>query len=135
VINLRGSVVPVVDLAVKFGLPASPVTKRTCIVIVEVDLDGERTVMGVVADGVSQVMDLLPQDIEAPPAFGTRVRVDYLRGLGKVGKTFVLILDIDRVLAAHELRAAAALPAGAADAPGPAHPDGEMAPGEEGGRP
>jgi purine-binding chemotaxis protein CheW len=112
VINLRGSVVPVVDLAVKFGLAATPLTKRTCIVIVEVDLEGTRTVMGVMVDAVSQVMDLAPQDIEAPPAFGTRVRVDYLQGMGKVGKRFVLLLDIDRVLAAADLLAGAAVQAG-----------------------
>jgi purine-binding chemotaxis protein CheW len=117
VINLRGSVVPVVDLAVKLGLPATPITKRTCIVIVEVDLDGTPTVMGVMADAVSQVMDLAPQDIEAPPAFGTQVRVDYLRGMGKIGKKFVLLLDIDRVLGAAELLAAGAL--------GESVPDGE----------
>ncbi len=115
VINLRGSVVPVVDLAVKFGLPATPLTKRTCIVIVEVDLEGTQTVMGVMADAVSQVMDLAPQDIEAPPAFGTRVRVDYLRGMGKVGRRFVLLLDVDRVLAAPDLAAALSLPAPAGD--------------------
>src|SRR5574337_946200 len=118
VINLRGSVVPVVDLAVKFGLPATPVTKRTCIVIVEVALDGQPTVMGVLADAVSQVMDLTPADIEAPPAFGTRVKVDYLQGMGKVGKRFVLLLDADKVLSAPELLAAEAasevLPAAAA---------------------
>ena len=111
VINLRGSVVPVVDLAAKFGLPPSPVTKRTCIVIVEVDLEGQRTVMGVLADAVSQVMDLTAEDIEAPPSFGTRVRVDYLQGMGKVGKKFVLILDVDQVLSAPELLAAEALAA------------------------
>jgi purine-binding chemotaxis protein CheW len=111
VINLRGSVVPVVDLAAKFGLPPSPVTKRTCIVIVEVDLAGQRTVMGVLADAVSQVMDLTAADIEAPPAFGTAVRVDYLQGMGKVGKKFVLILDVDRVLSAPELLGAQALAA------------------------
>ncbi len=108
VINLRGSVVPVVDLALKFGLPESPVTKRTCIVVVEVDLDGERTVMGVMADSVSQVIDLEAGDIEPPPAFGTRVHMDYLLGMGKAGKKFILILDIDRVLSASELQAAAA---------------------------
>jgi purine-binding chemotaxis protein CheW len=107
VINIRGSVVPVVDLAVKFGLPGSSVTKRTCIVVVEVDLDGERTVMGVMADSVSQVMDLGAGDIEPPPAFGTRVRLDYLLGMGKAGKRFILILDIDRALSTTELQAAA----------------------------
>jgi purine-binding chemotaxis protein CheW len=114
VINLRGSVVPVVDLALKFGLPESAVTKRTCIVIVEVDLDGERTVMGVMVDSVSQVIDLSPEDVEPPPAFGNRVHVDYLLGMGKADKKFILILDIDRVLSVNELRAAAS----AGDAPG-----------------
>jgi len=103
VINLRGSVVPVVDLALKFGLPASPITKRTCIVVVEVDLDGERTVMGVLVDAVSQVMDLGPGDIEPPPAFGTRVHMDHLLGMGKAGKRFILLLDIDRILSVNEL--------------------------------
>jgi len=103
VINLRGSVVPVVDLALKFGLPESPITKRTCIVVVEVDLDGERTVMGVMADAVSQVMDLGAADIEPPPAFGTRVHMDHLLGMGKAGKKFILLLDIDRILSVNEL--------------------------------
>ena len=125
VINLRGSVVPVVDLAAKFGLPPSPVSKRTCIVIVEVDFDGQRTVMGVLADAVSQVMDLTPADIEAPPAFGTAVRVDYLQGMGKVGKKFVLILDVDRVLSAPELLGASLQVAAEADrSPSDVTPDG-----------
>ena len=111
VINLRGSVVPVVDLAAKFGLPPSPLTKRTCFVIVEVTLAGSRTVLGVLADAVSQVMDFAPGDIEAPPAFGTAVRVDYLQGMGKVGKKFVLLLDVDRILATPELQAAEGLTA------------------------
>jgi purine-binding chemotaxis protein CheW len=107
VINLRGSVVPVVDLAIKFGLAESPITKRTCIIIVEVNLDGEKTQMGVIADSVSQVMDFLAGDIEPPLSFGNRMIVDYLMGLGKVGKKFVLILDIDRVLSEKEILAAA----------------------------
>lgn len=115
VINLRGGVVPVIDMATKFGLPESPVTKRTCIVIVEVDLEGERTVMGVVADAVSQVMDLSSQEIEAPPAFGTSVRIDYLKGMGKIGKKFVLILDVDRVLSIDELQTVASIQAAAAE--------------------
>ncbi len=119
VINLRGSVVPVVDLAGKFGLPPSPVTKRTCIIIVEADLDGTRTVMGVLADAVSQVMDLAPEDIEPPPTFGTAVRVDYLQGMGKLGKKFVLLLNVDRILSAPELLAAGALSATAAEASRP----------------
>jgi purine-binding chemotaxis protein CheW len=103
VINLRGSVVPVVDLAIRFGLPESPVTKWTCIVMVEVVLEGEQMVLGIVVDSVSQVIDLLPKDIEPPPAFGTRARADFLQGMGKVGKKFVLILDLERLMAAGDL--------------------------------
>jgi purine-binding chemotaxis protein CheW len=113
VINLRGSVVPVVDLASKFGLSASPVTKRTCIVIVEVESEAGGVVLGVLADAVNQVIELKPDEIEPPPSFGAPVRVDYLRGLGKVGSEFVLILDTDRVLSAGEL----AVAADAGDAP------------------
>src|SRR5258708_7572637 len=106
VINLRGSVVPVVDLAVKFGLPESVVSKRTCIVVVEVDLDGERAVMGVLADAVSQVIDLPASEVEPPPPFGTRVRVDRLIGMGRAGRKFVLLLDIDKLLSLDELEIA-----------------------------
>jgi purine-binding chemotaxis protein CheW len=110
VINLRGSVVAVVDLARKFGLPESPVTKRTCIIIVEVESESGRLVMGVLADAVDQVVEFRPGEIEAPPSFGTPVRVDYLQGLGKLGGEFVLILDTDRVLSASELSEIASEP-------------------------
>ncbi len=103
VINLRGNVVPVVDLALRFGLDERPVTKTTCIVVVDIQRDAENTVMGVIADAVSQVIDLGPEDIEQPPAFGTRVRLEYLTGMGKLGKKFALILNIDHVLSAAEL--------------------------------
>jgi purine-binding chemotaxis protein CheW len=103
VINLRGNVVPVVDLAVRFGMEERPITKTTCIVIVEVQQEAEHAVMGVIADAVNQVIDLAPKDIEEPPAFGTRVRLEYLFGMGKLGKKFALILNIDTVLSAAEL--------------------------------
>jgi purine-binding chemotaxis protein CheW len=112
VLNLRGSVVPVVDLAVKLGLPAVEVTRRTCIVIVEAAEAAatagaaqglEATVMGIVVDSVRQVVELLPGDIEPPPGFGTPVRVEFLLGLGKLGDGFTLLLDLDRVLSAEEL--------------------------------
>ena len=106
VINLRGSVVPVVDLAVKLGLPEIAVTKRTCIVVVEVNLSGERTVMGVLTDSVSQVIDLPASEVQPPPTFGTRVRVDCLLGMGQAGRKFVLLLDIDKLLSLDELAAA-----------------------------
>ena len=109
VINLRGCVVPVVDLAIKFGLPETAITKRTCIVIVETNLDGDQTVMGVMAESVSQVIDLLPGEIEPPPPFGTQVRVDYLLGMGKTERKFIMILDIDKVLSSNELLAASSL--------------------------
>ena len=102
VINLRGSVVPVVDLAVKFGLPSVAVGRRTCIIIMETTLAGERVVMGVVADAVSQVIQFSPQDIEPAPAFGTNVRLEYLEGMAKLGTKFVLILNMDHVFAADD---------------------------------
>jgi purine-binding chemotaxis protein CheW len=118
VINLRGNVVPVVDLAVRFGLAESLVTKTTCIVIVEVEQDSERTVMGVIADAVNQVIDLTPKDIEEPPAFGTRVRLEYLFGMGKLGKKFALILNIDTVLSNTELLTVSTLQAAATETHG-----------------
>jgi len=103
VINLRGSVVPVVDLAVKFGRQAGAVTRRSCIVVVEVKLDDSRHVMGIVADRVSQVAELPPESIEPPPAFGAGVRSEWLLGLGRADKRFVLLLDTDRALSEKEL--------------------------------
>ena len=117
VINLRGNVVPVVDLAVRFDLDERPTTKTTCIVIVEVQQETENTVMGVIADAVNQVIELNPGEIEEPPAFGTRVRLEYLAGMGKLGKKFALILNIDRVLSAAELLTVTGLQDEAGDAP------------------
>jgi purine-binding chemotaxis protein CheW len=103
VINLRGSVVPVVDLAVKFRQAPSIAGKLTCIVITEVECEGAATVMGIMADSVRQVIDLKPQDVEPPPTFGTRVKVDYLLGMARSGKKFCLILDTEKVLSTDEL--------------------------------
>jgi len=116
VINLRGNVVPVVDLAVRFGMEECTITKTTCIVIVEVQQEAERAVMGVIADAVNQVIDFAPKDIEEPPAFGTRVRLEYLFGMGKLGKKFALILNIDSVLSAAELLTVSTLQATPVDA-------------------
>ncbi|MDB4951779.1 MAG: CheW protein [Gemmatimonadetes bacterium] len=142
VLNLRGSVVPVVDLAVRFGLPETVETRRTCIVIVEVAPGGEPLVMGVMADAVSQVMDLLPGDIEPPPSFGTRVRIEFLRGLARVGSRFALLLDLDRLLGMDEAaaaeapfaadRASAALPGVRIAAPAAAPADGSNAGSSDG---
>ena len=103
VTNLRGHVVPVIDLAVKFGLPGSQTSKFSCIVITEVSYNGDKLTIGVMADSVSQVLDFKGYDIEATPPFGTRVRLEFLLGMGKVGKKFCLILDIDKVLSADEI--------------------------------
>jgi purine-binding chemotaxis protein CheW len=105
VTNLRGKVVPVVDLAVKFGLSPSRISKFSCIIITEIMFQGESLVMGVLADSVSQVIDLSAEEIEETPLFGTRVKPEYLLGMGALGKKFCLILDIDKVLSADELLA------------------------------
>jgi len=105
VTNLRGEVVPVVDLAVKFGLADSRISKFSCIIITEVLFQGENLTMGVLADSVSQVIELTADDIEATPSFGTRVKTEYLLGMGPLGRKFCLILDIDKVLSADEFLA------------------------------
>jgi purine-binding chemotaxis protein CheW len=122
VTNLRGSVVPVLDLAAKLGLAASPVARRTCIVLVELALHHEETVLGLVVDAVDQVVDLTPEDVAPPPAFGTPVHTDYLLGMAKLDGRLALLLDIDQVLTADELlRAEAAAEAtGATEAVEPA---------------
>ncbi len=115
VINLRGSVVPVIDLAVKFAMEETKVSPLCCIIIIELEIDGEPIVMGVMAESVSQVVDLSPEDIQAPPAFGTRLRADFLLGMGRLEKKFALILDIDRILSTEELLAATATADGVGD--------------------
>jgi purine-binding chemotaxis protein CheW len=101
--NLRGTVVPVIDLAIKFGLPATEITRRTCIVIVELRADDETLIMGVMTDAVHQVVDFTPEQIQRAPAFGPRVRVDCLLGMASSNGKFVLLLDIDRVFSSDEI--------------------------------
>jgi purine-binding chemotaxis protein CheW len=104
VINLRGAVVPVIDLASRFGGQPTETTRRTCIVIVELRLpEGETRVLGVVVDTVSAVLDIAASDIEPAPAFGTRIRTDFIAGMAKVGGKFVILLDVDRVLSMDEM--------------------------------
>jgi purine-binding chemotaxis protein CheW len=102
VINLRGAVVPVLDLSVRFGKPASPVTKRTCIVIIEISVAAKRQDVGVVVDAVDSVLDIPPEQIEPPPAFGARISTDFIEGMGKVNGRFVILLDVNCVLAPEE---------------------------------
>ena len=103
VINLRGSVVPVVDLAARFGGKRSEVTKRSCIVIIEVNGEDGRQDIGVVVDAVSEVLEIPATEIEPPPAFGAKIRADFIQGMGKVDGRFVIILNVDRVLSVDEL--------------------------------
>lgn len=103
VINLRGSVVPVVDMRLKFGMSVTEKTVNTCIIIVEIDLDGDGTVLGALADSVQEVVDLEPDRIEPPPRIGTRLKTEFIKGMGKRGDNFIIILDIDKVFSVDEL--------------------------------
>ena len=103
VINLRGSVVPVVDMRLKFAMTMAEQTVNTCVIIVEVDLDGEKVVMGAMADAVQEVLDLEPDQIEPPPRIGTKLNTDFIRGMGKHDDQFIIILDLDKVFTVNEL--------------------------------
>jgi purine-binding chemotaxis protein CheW len=105
VINLRGSVVPVVDLRLKFGMSGTEKTVNTCVIITEVTVDGDTTVLGCLADSVQEVLDLGPEQISAPPRIGTRLRTEFITGMGKRDDRFLIILDIDRVFSAEDLLA------------------------------
>ncbi len=98
VINLRGAVVPVVDLAVRFGRAPTAVTRRTCIVIVEVAQEEAHQDIGIIVDAVNAVLEIGEHEIEAPPAFGAGIRNDFIHGMGKLGGRFMILLDADRVL-------------------------------------
>lgn len=102
VANVRGRVVPVVDLGCRFGFGETALSRWTCIVLVESGVDGALGTLGLLADRVSQVVELKAEDIQPPPAFGTRARRDYLRGVGRSGDHFVLLLDVKRVVEGEE---------------------------------
>jgi purine-binding chemotaxis protein CheW len=104
VINLRGSVVPVIDLRLKFGMPETEKTVNTCVIIVDVEFEGTPIVIGALADSVSEVFDLDSTEIEPAPKMGTQIRMDFLKGMGQHGDGFVMILDIDRVFTADDLK-------------------------------
>jgi purine-binding chemotaxis protein CheW len=103
VINLRGSVVPVVDLRLKFGMTPTERTVNTCIIITEVTVDSETTILGALADSVQEVMDLGPDQIEPAPKIGTRLNTEFLKGMGKHNDRFIILLNIDRVFSTDEL--------------------------------
>lgn len=103
IINLRGSVVPVVDLGARFANTRTQVTPKTCIVIVELEDAGEAVELGVVVDAVNEVVDISAAETEAPPAFGGRIRHDFIESIGKVGDRFVIVLDVQCVLDVDEI--------------------------------
>ena len=103
VINLRGAVVSVIDLSARFGKQASSVSRRTCIVIIEIEHEGEKQVVGIMVDAVNEVLDIMPNQIEPAPNFGANIRADFIQGMGKINGKFVIILSIQRVLSADEI--------------------------------
>ncbi len=112
VINLRGAVVPVVDLHARFGDSPSDISKRTCIVIIEVTTEEGEQDIGIVVDSVTEVLEIPDHEIEPAPSFGARIRTDFIYGMGKVNGDFVIILSVDRVLSVDELAALNALEPG-----------------------
>jgi purine-binding chemotaxis protein CheW len=105
VINLRGAVVPVMDLAARFGRPSAEITRRTCIVIVEIESENDRHDVGVIVDTVNEVMEIPASEVEPAPSFGAKIRRDFIHGMGKVGGKFVVILDTNHVLSVEEVAA------------------------------
>jgi purine-binding chemotaxis protein CheW len=103
VINLRGSVVPVIDLRLKFGMGMSERTVNTCIIIIEVAIDDEITLIGALVDSVKEVMDMDSDHIEPPPKIGTQLNTEYIKGMGKQNEQFVIILDIEKIFSVDEL--------------------------------
>jgi purine-binding chemotaxis protein CheW len=103
VLNLRGSVVPVVDLRLKFGMSKTENKKNTCIIVLEIALEDEVIIWGALADSVQEVFEFEPEQIEPAPKFGTKFKAEFLRGIGKRDEKFIMILDIDRVFTTEEI--------------------------------
>lgn len=104
VINLRGSVVPVVDMKLKFGIERTDKTVDTCIIVMEVTIDEETMVVGALADSVQEVVELQPAQIEPPPRIGMKLDIAFISGMGKIGDNFVIILDTDRIFTFSEVQ-------------------------------
>jgi len=103
VINLRGKVIPVVDLRLKFGMEALETTVKTCVIVVQVKRNDNTVTMGIIVDEVSEVLDVTSDQIEPSPEFGSTVNTDFILGMGKVGKRVITLLDVDKVLSSGEL--------------------------------
>jgi purine-binding chemotaxis protein CheW len=108
VINLRGQVISVVDTRAKFGMPQTQRTDGTCVIVVEIAADQHKLSIGMIVDHVCEVLNVPAEQIEPPPQFGSSVDTDFIRGMGKVGNSVKILLDIDKVLGGHALRAEAA---------------------------
>jgi len=102
VINLRGSVVPVVDMKLKFGMEPTEKTVNTCIIVLEVTIENETTIVGALADSVQEVVELDPSQIEPPPRIGMKLNIDFIKGMGKLNDEFVIILDTDQIFSFSE---------------------------------
>ncbi len=105
IINVRGNAVPVIDLNMKFGKGVTEQTVNTCIIIVEVEMDGDVTIVGALADSVQEVFDMPASQIDPPPKMGTSIRAEYIKGMGRHGDGFVMVLDINKVFTSEELNA------------------------------
>jgi purine-binding chemotaxis protein CheW len=103
VINLRGSVVPVLDMRLKFGMTQTEKTVDTCIIVVEVSFDGETTIIGALVDSVQEVFEMEPEQIEPAPKIGIQLKTEFIKGMGKRDDSFIIILDIDKVFTSEEL--------------------------------
>jgi purine-binding chemotaxis protein CheW len=103
VINLRGQVIPVIDLRAKFSMPSADVTEQTCIIVVETSQGDRSLSTGIVVDRVQEVLDIAGKDIEEAPEFGSSVNTDFILGIGKVGECIKMLLDIDKVLSGTNL--------------------------------
>ncbi|MBF0377643.1 MAG: chemotaxis protein CheW [Desulfamplus sp.] len=103
VLNLRGGVVPVVDLRIKFAMPVKEKTVDTCIIIIEITIGEEETLLGIMADSVQEVMSLEPDQIKPPPKIGTRLKTEFIKGMGKKNDEFIIILECDKVFSSEEL--------------------------------
>lgn len=107
VINLRGKVIPIVDLRLKFGMPAQETSRKTCIIVVRVQRGDSSVIMGIIVDEVSEVVEISAEEIESAPAFGTQVDTTFILGMAKAKDSVKILLDIDKVLSADEVDALA----------------------------
>jgi len=103
VINLRGKVVPVVDMRLKFGMTQTEKTVNTCIVVVEITFNEELIIIGALVDAVQEVVELEPSQIEPPPKMGSRLKTEFIKGMGNIDDNFIIILDVDKVFSVEEL--------------------------------